>query len=181
MVTNTELNKLKIFTLTMKASEGKRTKHHTWPLAMCFKKKLTHDIFINLLQEIYYLQHVLKKYWRKEKQLHETICFINMVSNDLPERCYNTGISLIGICTHCWGHSCKYEDNWTPSCKKCEIQRMENILSGKEDVPNCTKCSDWWSPVNTFTLRKIPLYIQLVQVNKSILLVKSHQLRYLLR
>ena len=86
IVKNTEFNNLQIFILTMRAHEGKRTKHHTWPLDMCFKTKLTHDIFIHLLQEIYSLQYVSKKYWGKEKQLHETICFIDMVRNYLPER-----------------------------------------------------------------------------------------------
>ena len=52
IITNTDFNSLQLFTLTLRAPVGKRTKHHTWPFALCFKKNHSHDIFIRLLQEV---------------------------------------------------------------------------------------------------------------------------------
>ena len=75
--------------------------------------------------------------------------FLDMVSNDLPERCYNTGTSFLGTYTHRWCWSCIYEDNWTPSCRHCELYRVNNILCGRDGdamTRSCDKCSDWWSP-----------------------------------
>ena len=76
-----------------------------------------------------------------------------MVSNDYPERYYNTGTSQLGTFTHRWRHSCKYEDCWTPSYRECDLNRIETVLSGSDGkkMLSCnkqsgTECSDWWSP-----------------------------------
>ena len=163
ILTNTDYNSLQLFTLTLRAPKGKRTKHHTWPFALCFKKNHTHNIFIQLLKEVNDLRQTTLRYWGKEKLVYKTMVFLDMVSNDLPERCFNTGTSQLGTFTHRWRHSCRYEDNWTPSCSDCELDRMDTILSGRDvechqvdtfvpgdDVQTmkkpCSKCSDWWSP-----------------------------------
>ena len=68
-----------------------------------------------------------------------------MVSQDYPERCYNTGLSNLGVYTHRWGHSCKYDDVVMPSCVKCKWYRIEHIGNqndGQIDV--CSNCSNWW-------------------------------------
>ena len=154
ILTNTDYNSLQLFTLTLRAPKGKRTKHHTLPFALCFKKNHSHNIFIQLLKEVNDLQKPTPRYWGKEKQVHNTMVFLDMVSNDLPERCFNTGTSLIGTFTHRWRHSCKYDDNWTPSCNECLLDRMDTVLTGKDNKPDkaaaamkpsCNKCSDWWS------------------------------------
>ena len=91
IITNTDFNSLQLFTLTLQAPRGKRTKHHAWPYALCFKKNHTHDIFLQLLKEVNELQKPTLRYWGNEKQVHKTMVFLDMISNDLPERCYNTG------------------------------------------------------------------------------------------
>ena len=37
---------------------------------------------------------------------------------------------------------------------------MDNVLSGRDDVRTCTKCSDWWSPnhTNVYARRDITEY-----------------------
>ena len=149
IITNTDFNSLQLFTLTLRAPVGKRTKHHTWPFALCFKKNHSRDIFIQLLQEVNELRRPTLRYWGQEKRVHETMVFLDMISNDLPERCYNTGTSFLGTYTHRWCWSCIYEDNWTPSCRHCELHRVNNILFGRDGdamTRSCDKCSDWWSP-----------------------------------
>ena len=106
IITNTDFNSLQLFTLTLRAPRGKRTKHHTWPYALCFKKNHTHDIFLQLLKEVNELRKPTWRYWGKEKQVHKTMVFLDMISNDLPERCYNTGTSFLGMYTHRWCWSC---------------------------------------------------------------------------
>ena len=100
IITNTDFNSLQLFTLTLWAPVGKRTKHDTWPFALCFKKNHSHDIFIRLLQEVNELRRPTLRYWGQEKRVHETMVFLDMISNDLPEQCYNPGALFFGTYTH---------------------------------------------------------------------------------
>ena len=109
------------------------------------KKANSHEIFIQILQEVHELKKATLRYWGKDKQFVFTIVILDMVSQDYPEGCYNTGMSNLGVYTHRWGHSCKYDDVVTPSCVKCEWNRIEHIVNqndGQIDV--CSNCLDWW-------------------------------------
>ena len=145
-----DFNNLQLFTLTLRAHKGRGTGRHTLPFALCFKKSNHHAIFIQLLKEVRELFVVKLRYWGRDKQYHQTIVAHDMVSNDLPERCSNTCTSLIGLFTHRWGYSCRYNDGSTPSCSICELNRIECILKGEDEVAqinnSCNSCSDWWCP-----------------------------------
>jgi hypothetical protein len=144
-----EFNSLQIFTLTLLAPNYQNTNRHTVPFALCFKKKSHDDILIQLLQELRELQSSTLRYWGgEENQVYPTMVFLEMVSNDLPERCSNTCTTLNGTFTHRWRHSCLFDDNIVPSCQSCHLQNIEYILSlptidiTKETC--CQKCLDWW-------------------------------------
>ena len=83
--------------------------------------------------------------WGKEKQVFPTIAFLELVSNDYPER----WISLNGTYTKQFGYSCFYDKARTPSCVHCQLQRMDIILNDSVNVAlePCEVCSDWWAKV----------------------------------
>ena len=141
-------NNLQLFTLTVLAEPGKSSRSHTTPLALLHKKKNHHEIFIKILGEINSLQTPKWRYWGAEKKPIKTMVFLEMISNDLPERCSNTCTTLNGSFTHRWRHSCKFDESSTPSCLQCEIRNIEAILSPlypKNSDESCDQCLDWWS------------------------------------
>lgn len=144
-----EFNSLQIFTLTVIAPHYQNTNRHTVPFALCFKRKSHHDILIQLLGELRELQSPTLRYWGGEENLvYPTMVFLEMVSNDLPERCSNTCITLNGTFTHRWRHSCLFDDNVVPSCQSCYLQNIEYILSlpsvNIKTESSCDRCLDWW-------------------------------------
>jgi hypothetical protein len=145
-----EFNSLQIFTLTILAPKYQNTNRHTVPFAMCFKRKNHHDILLQLLEELKDLQSPTLRYWGgEENQVYPTMVFLEMISNDLPERCSNTCTTLNGTFTHRWRHSCLFDDNTVPSCQSCHLKNIEFILSPssvniKREV-YCDQCLDWWS------------------------------------
>lgn len=143
-------NNLQLFTLTIKAPNGNTTKLHTLPFALCFKKASHDDIFMQLLEEVHDMEKPTVRYFGKEKTFHRTMVFYDLVSNDYPERCANTCTSQNGTYTKRWGYSCKYDDKTTPSCKTCELDRVERILSPKSEIQEteCMECLDWWKNDN---------------------------------
>ena len=79
--------------------------------------------------------------------------FLEMISNDLPERCSNTCTTYNGTLTHRWRHSCHFDDNTVPSCQSCHLKNIEFILSPpsvniKREI-HCNQCLDWWRQVVT--------------------------------
>ncbi len=145
-----EFNSLQIFTLTILAPKYQNTNRHTVPFAMCFKRKNHHDILLQLLEELKDLQSPTLRYWGgEENQVYPTMVFLEMISNDLPERCSNTCTTLNGTFTHRWRHSCLFNDNTVPSCQSCHLKNIEFILSPpwaniKREF-YCDQCLDWWS------------------------------------
>jgi hypothetical protein len=142
-----EFNSLQLYTVTLLAPKGRKTKLHTWPFALGFKSQLNQAVFVQMLSEALELENVCWRYCGRQKKRIPTMFILDLVSNDYPERCYNTGIAQLGMFTHMWGHSFKYDSEATPSCPKCELNRMECIL-GKTDnvlVEDCGQCSDWCS------------------------------------
>lgn len=90
------------------------------------------------------------RYWGKEKHAHKIMVFLDMIWNDLPQWRYNTSTLVLGIYTHRRRWSCIYDDKWTPSCRNCELHRLENILCGRDEeamILSCDTCSNWWSPI----------------------------------
>ena len=98
------------------------------------------------------------RYWGKDKQVFPTIALLELVSNDYPERCFNTGMSQNGIYTKRSGYSCLYDKLRTPSCVHCQLQRMEIILNDSVNVAlePCEVCSDWWAKVERGSKYPIP-------------------------
>ena len=149
-----DFNNLQIFTLTLRATGGKITKHHMLPYALCFKKNSHCEIFMQLLAEVNEMQTPRMRYFGGDKSFHTTIVFLDMISQDYPERCASTCTAQLGLFTHRWGFTCKYDEFWTPSCGVCQLKRIERLLKGQRGeltnrvsggTSNCKKCSDWWS------------------------------------
>jgi hypothetical protein len=64
---------------------------------MCFKRNNHHDILLQLLEELKDLQSPTLRYWGgEENQVYPTMVFLEMISNDLSERCSNTCTTLNG-------------------------------------------------------------------------------------
>ena len=111
-----------------------------------------HDILLQLLEELKDLQSPTLRYWGgKENQVYPTMVFLEMISNNLQERCSNTCTTLNGTFTHRWSHSCLclFDDNTVPSCQSCHLKNIESILSPpavkiKREF-YCDQCLDWWS------------------------------------
>lgn len=122
------------------------------------------------MEEVKNLSKPTIRYWGKEKAFYSTIVILDGISNDYPERCFNASIADLEIFTHRWGYSCVYNDKFTPSCDKCELARIQKVLSdeeytssrrmsdtignppgdptgGKASSPLPIKecCLDWWS------------------------------------
>ncbi len=68
--------------------------------------------------------------------------FLEMISNDLPERCSNTCTTLNGTFTHRWRHSCLFDDN--THLKNIEFILSPSSVNIKREV-YCDQCLDWWS------------------------------------
>lgn len=121
------------------------------PFGHCFKKKSHGKIFMQLLEEVHALETPTKRFFGEENRFYTTIVLIDVISADYPERCANASIAQLGCFTHRWGFTCKYNDNYTPSCAECELARIErlhgrnNNNSGDADKKCCSDCSDWWS------------------------------------
>ena len=142
-------NNLQLFTLTLRTIGGKGKKRHTLPFGLCFKKESHAKIFMQLLEEVTALEVPTKRYFGQEKRFYTTIICMDMISADYPERCANAIISQLGLFTHRWGFSCIYNDGVTPSCRPCELARIERLLCGEatraETGTDCSGCTDWWS------------------------------------
>ena len=150
---NNQFNSLQVFTVKLTGP-----KDQTLPYALCFKTFNVHEILVHLLKELLELPEVQPRYWGKDKQVFPTIAFLELVSNDYPERCFNTAISLNGTYTKRFGYSCFYDKARTPSCVHCQLQRMEIILNDSVNVAlePCEVCSDWWAKVERGSKYPIP-------------------------
>jgi len=84
-------------------------KDQTLPYSLCFKTFNVRQIWVNLLEELLELQKVWPRYWGKDKQIFTTTALLEFVSNDYPERCFNTGLSQNGIYMKWSGYSCLYD------------------------------------------------------------------------
>ena len=144
--TKNDFESMQLFTLTLRASRGNQTDMHTLPYALCFKKQNHHRIFLQLLSEVQELQSPRLRHYVKDKQLYQSGCYLDLIINDYPERCANTSLSQLGLWCHRWGHSCIYDSATTPSCSNCELRRIDNVLTGSDNVriEDCGKCQDWW-------------------------------------
>ena len=85
-------------------------------------------------------------YWGKDKQVFLNIALLELVSNDYPETCFNTGIPQNGNDTKLLCHSCLHEKSCTPSCAHWQLQSMEIMLNDSTNVSlePCEICLDWW-------------------------------------
>jgi len=150
---NSQFNSLQVVTVKLRGP-----KDQTLPYALCFKTFHVRKIFVLLLKELSELREVMPRYWGKDKQIFPTIALLELVSNDYPERCFNTGISQKGNYTKRFGYSCLYDKATTPSCAHCQLQRMQIILNDSVNVSiePCETCSDWWSRVEHGNVYPIP-------------------------
>ena len=89
---NNKFNSLQVFTVKLTGP-----KDQTLPFALCFRTFNVREISVNLLEELLELRQVRLRYWGKDKQVFPTIALLELVSNDYPERCFNTGMSQNGI------------------------------------------------------------------------------------
>jgi hypothetical protein len=112
---------------------------------MCFKRKNHHDIVISS-----WSQSPTLRYWDgEENQVYPAMVFLEMISNDLPERCSTTCTTLNGTFTHRWRHSCLFDDNTVPSCQSCHLKIIEFVPSPPAVNINreihCDRFLDWLS------------------------------------
>ena len=89
---------------------------------------LDHDLLIKILGKINALQTPSLRCWGPEEQPIKPMVFLEMMSNDFPERCSNTCTTLNESFTHRWRYSCKFDEVITPSCLQCEIKHVEESL-----------------------------------------------------
>jgi len=145
---DSEYNNIQLFTLSVLASEDGNAKHHTMPFALGFKQKDHSTILNQLLQEMQWVGVPMERYYGQDKHPFHSVFFLQIVSNDYPERCANAVLANLDTFTHRWGYSGKYNENVTPSCQKCELGRVEHFFRGNFGVriEDCMKYSDWWSP-----------------------------------
>ena len=99
-------------------------------------------------QELKELRSRTFQYWGgNENQVYHTMVYLEMISNDYPERCSNTGTTQNGTFTHRWRHSCMFEDSIVPSCPSCHFKNIEYILSPPsvhiKRESSCHQCLDW--------------------------------------
>jgi hypothetical protein len=152
-----DFNNLQLFTLTVSAPKGKKSRKHTLPFALCFKKENHQDIFIMLLKEVRALLEVTLRYWGEEKQFIPTIVMTDMVFNDWQERCANSSLSDKGLYHKRWQDYCIFDKMKTPACRRCDLERLRRIIEYETDIPaksmkssaiapTCHQCLDWWTP-----------------------------------
>ena len=127
---DSEYNNIQLFTLSVLASEDGNAKHHTMPFALGFKQKDHSTILNQLLQEIQRVGVPTERYYGQDKHPFHSVFFLQIVSNDYPERCANAVLANLDTFTHRWGYSGKYNENVTPSCQKCELGRVEHLSKG---------------------------------------------------
>lgn len=74
------------------------------------------------------------------------MCFMDVISNDLPERCGNACFNDGGTMGKRWRYIMKFDDK-TPSCPNCESKRTVMICENKHHIrlDRCNKCEDWTS------------------------------------
>jgi hypothetical protein len=143
---NTEWNSIQAFTLTLMPPNGKIS-NHTVPCAITFKKDDHHDVLIEILRQIKKLENPELKYWGgDEREVHNTMCFMDVISNDLPERCGNTCVNNGGIMGKRWRYIMMFNDK-TASCASCVAKRIDMINKNEHHLPleSCGHCKDWTS------------------------------------
>ena len=91
---NNQFNSLQVFTVKLTGP-----KDQTLPYGLCFKTFNVCEILVHLLEELLELPDVRLRCWGKDKKVFPTIAFLELVSNDYPERCFNMAISLNGTYT----------------------------------------------------------------------------------
>jgi hypothetical protein len=106
------------------------------------------------------------RYWGKDKQVFPTIALLESVSNDYPERCFNTGLSQMES-TQSNPDIRLYDKARTLSCVHCQLQRMEIILNHSVSVAlePCEVCSDWWAKVEHGSKHQIPPGVDVTKVS----------------
>ena len=140
--TNTEMNSLQVYTLKLYGP-----KNETLPLAFTFKKFNTSAILVELLTELQALREVKMRYWKSEKSAIPTVAFLELISNDYPERCFNCSIGEGGLYSKRFGYSCLYDPQKTCSCASCDYDRVQMLVKRKDmDLKtSCGECEDWYS------------------------------------
>ena len=131
-------------------------------------------MLLQLLIEVQELEAPRLRYYGKDKWLHQSVCYLDLIINDYPERCANTSLSQLGLWYHRWGHSCIYDSATTPSCTRCELRRINNVMTGSDSVriEDCGECQDWWC---TKRENKFPHYCNLFVTHKWLLCVSVEQ------
>ena len=146
-------NGIQLYTLTVLSSPGNKTKHHTLPLALCYKKLVDSGVFATFLENYHELMKVREVYFGRENKVFHTMAIMELVENNLPERCDNTCICYKGKLTTRFGYSCDVTDPSKSICDRCEIQLIDNYLHDiDEPVPNCKVCNMWGSQCRIFPI-----------------------------
>ena len=141
--TNIEMNSLQVYTLKLYGP-----KNETMPLALTFKKFNSSAILVDLLKEVKQLQEVKMRYWKAEKKAIPTMAFLQLISNDYPERCFNCSIAgAKALYSKRFGYSCRYNPHKTSSCGSCDYDRAQMLLQRKDTdlKTSCGNCEDWFS------------------------------------
>ena len=141
-----EYNSIQLYTLTVVAPRGEQTKHHTLPFALCFKKEVDSDIFCSLITECNNLLDVREVYFGRDNKVFPTMAILDVVQNDMPERCDNTKVCYKGKYTARFGFSWDASIPSKSICNHCEYKTIQIHLKKKFDkVWDCKDCTCWGS------------------------------------
>ena len=147
----TKRSSLQFFTVTALPPDGVRDiARYTLPFALGKKQKNHHSLLIEVLEQTKGLEKVTLRFC-KDSQSCEPIWFERVViQNDQVERVNNLSILQGGTFGKRVGHSIEFDDERTPSCKRCFSNRFERLFPSDNNIPPssdinpCEKCSDWW-------------------------------------
>ena len=137
-----EYNSVQLYTVTVIAPSGQQTKQHTLPFALCFKKWASSDVFDSLIEQCQELLQVREVYFGRDNKVMHVVPILEIIANDMPERCDNTHVCYKGTLTHRFGFSCDVSQPYASICLKCELKLISNHLHSRgmpvEDCDDCT-------------------------------------------
>lgn len=152
-----EYNNLQLFTITLMEAKDCTTKKKllTLPFALGFKKSDHSSIVNKLLEEVKEMEKWRYRFFGKERRMAPSLVKLQTVMEDYPEKCANTHTAQRGKYSHWWGHSSRFCESSTPSCRACARVRMDRVMDpnksnlgrevGIEENEECLFCEDWWS------------------------------------
>lgn len=170
---NSALKNVQVFTLTVLPLGKNSSTLSTLPLAITLKNS---NHLIHILEGIRSLNEPCDMFWSSENMVHSTIAYLDIISNDPPERFAATSLINSGKFHTGWHHIIEFIDAKAESCPWCISQKIQRIYGGNSDK-KINVCTDLTGMGILGDLAKLNWFVD-VYANKTMAKQTLPLLRY---